>query len=165
MKWLAKILAWYFKWRYENKKPDFVITGKGNTPYLYRWWVIPRNKLFNIYLHKVVADDERHFHDHPWNSLGFILEGSYVEYIPYHQPKNRELLDDAFRCNLLEQGKYQYRDTNYSHYLIQFSTIPVWSLFFTGPKKRTWGFYHRVTRKWIDHVTWCEMFDKEVSYD
>lgn len=164
MKIIAKILAWYFKWRYDNKKPDFVITAKADTPYMFRWWVIPRNRWFNIYLHKVVANDERHYHDHPWNSLGFILEGSFMEYIPYHQPKDRKLLDDAFRCNLLEQGMFQYRDTNYSHYLIQFSTIPVWSLFFTGKKRTVWGFYHPVTRKWINHVTWCHAHGKEVTY-
>lgn len=34
-----------------RRKPDFVIGDPAN-PYLLRWYVIPRNKVFNIYLHK-----------------------------------------------------------------------------------------------------------------
>ena len=37
--------------------------------YLSRWHIIPRNRYFNIYLHKFVgSDDDRALHDHPWRS-------------------------------------------------------------------------------------------------
>src|SRR4051795_4015193 len=74
---LAKRLLRPF-WR----EPDFYIGGKVN-PYLVRWWVIPRNRFFNVYLHKFLRDDDdRALHDHPWISLSFILRGGYIEHTP-----------------------------------------------------------------------------------
>lgn len=47
------------------RAPDFYIGGNAN-PYLLRWWVIPRNRFFNVYLHKFLRDDDdRALHDHP----------------------------------------------------------------------------------------------------
>src|SRR4051795_6598747 len=72
---LAKRLLRPF-WR----EPDFYIGGKVN-PYLLRWWVIPRNRFFNVYLHKFLRDDDdRALHDHPWVSLSVILRGGYIEH-------------------------------------------------------------------------------------
>lgn len=46
-----------------------------------RWWLIPRNKYFNIYLHHFLRrDEDRALHDHPWWSISFIFEGSYFEH-------------------------------------------------------------------------------------
>lgn len=178
MKYLAKILSWYFIWRYDNKKPDFTIMIENDVAYLYRWWVIPRNKYLNIYLHKVVGDDERYFHDHPWNSVGLILKGAYVEWTPYEQKLyklNRKLTQSAFSIEVLSQGNVKYRDITYAHYLTirkpddhfdpKFPPkhIPVWSLFITGPKKRDWGFYNR-QGEWEDHVKWCTDRGREVTY-
>ena len=49
-----------------KRHPDFIVGGKDN-PYLLRWFVIPRNPVFNIYLHRFLrSDDDRALHDHPW---------------------------------------------------------------------------------------------------
>lgn len=49
-----------------RRAPDFLVGGKEN-PYMKRWWLIPRNKWFNIYLHQFMRDDDdRALHDHPW---------------------------------------------------------------------------------------------------
>ena len=40
-----------------GRQPDFVV-GKPEDPYLLRWWVIPRNKRFNVYLHKFLRSDD-----------------------------------------------------------------------------------------------------------
>ncbi len=42
------------------RKPDFTVIGQGTeeVPYLQRWWVIPRNRWFNIYLHKFQHSDD-----------------------------------------------------------------------------------------------------------
>lgn len=43
-------------------KPHFVI-GSGESPYLLRWFLIPRNTKLNIYLHKFLqSDDDRALH-------------------------------------------------------------------------------------------------------
>lgn len=71
---------------------DFIIGGAEN-PYIYRWWVIPRNTIFNIYLHKIVRDDDdRALHDHPWVNCSIILKGRYVEVTPRGRPHTPRLV-------------------------------------------------------------------------
>lgn len=65
--------------RAERRLPDFVIGGHDN-PYLLRWHLIPRNAVFNIYLHKFLRDDDdRALHDHPWPWCSILLRGEYAE--------------------------------------------------------------------------------------
>ena len=63
-----------------RRAPDFQIGGSVN-PYCNRWWVIPRNRWFNIYLHEFVRDDDdRALHDHPWWNISIVLRGGYGVY-------------------------------------------------------------------------------------
>lgn len=68
-----------------KRPPDFVV-GEPENPYLLRWYIIPKNRFFNIYLHKFCrSDDDRALHNHPWAwNLSIIIKGSYIE----HMPKN-----------------------------------------------------------------------------
>src|SRR3546814_13935116 len=62
------------------RKPDITIGGEDN-PYLRRWYIIPRNRWFNVYLHEFLRDDDdRALHDHPWVNLSILLRGQYVEH-------------------------------------------------------------------------------------
>lgn len=66
--------------RITRRAPDVVI-GEVHRPYLLRWWVIPRNPVFNVYLHRFMrSDDDRALHDHPWSNLSILLRGSYGEH-------------------------------------------------------------------------------------
>ena len=57
------------------------IDGGPKREYLWRWHVIPRNRWFNIYLHKFAhGDDDRALHDHPWRSWSLLLDGRYREH-------------------------------------------------------------------------------------
>lgn len=115
-------------------KPDVIIGGEAN-PYLKRWYVIPRNPIFNIYLHQILrSDDERALHDHPWANVSLILRGRYFEVfeqgIPGHTPdKARER----------RAGDFVFRLPSRAHRLVVSS--PCWSLFITGPRVRRWGFW------------------------
>jgi len=61
------------------RPPDFVI-GPSEMPYLRRWWIIPRNRFFNIYLHQFLhSDDDRALHDHMYINLSILLRGRYIE--------------------------------------------------------------------------------------
>ncbi len=72
MKWFEKLAA--------SRPPDFIIGGK-NDPYVRRWWIIPRNRFFNIYLHQFLhSDDDRALHDHPWVNFSYLLRGGYLEH-------------------------------------------------------------------------------------
>ena len=65
--------------RFFHREPDFYIGGKEN-PYIRRWWVIPRNYYFNVYLHNILRDDDdRTHHDHPWWWCSIMLRGAYWE--------------------------------------------------------------------------------------
>src|ERR1700710_2371105 len=67
--------------RVAARKPD-VLIGKQDDTYMRRWWVIPRNRWFNIYLHHFLrSDDDRALHDHPWCNLSILLSGSYLEHL------------------------------------------------------------------------------------
>jgi hypothetical protein len=70
-KWADQLMA--------SREPDFIIGDN----YLRRWWVIPRNREVNVYLHEInKSDDDRAFHDHPWTNTSFLIRGSYIEHTP-----------------------------------------------------------------------------------
>lgn len=65
-----------------HRPPDFKI-GRADDVYMNRWYVIPRNRWFNIYLHKIVRDDDpQALHDHPWWNISIVLKGGYWEVMP-----------------------------------------------------------------------------------
>lgn len=106
------------------REPDLKI--KGN--YLHRWWVIPKNKYFNIYLHKFMkSDDDRALHDHPWISCSILLKGEIRE----HGMEGIKHIKRWFPV---------FRSAKFAH-RIELIKGPVWTVFITGPKFRTWGFY------------------------
>lgn len=110
------------------RKPDFII---GKPDQVRRWWVIPRNRWFNIYLHHVLrSDEDRALHDHPWWNVSIILKGGYFEHTP----------DDVFWRGA---GSVVFRRAKSAHRLeIHPATAPhAWTLFITGPVIRQWGFH------------------------
>lgn len=124
------------------REPDFYIGGKEN-PYLLRWWVIPRNRFFNVYLHKFLRDDDdRALHDHPWVSLSIVLRGGYFEHMPFrfaYRPVGSIVFrrsTAAHRIRLDTKAVYD-RDGNY----VGTRSVPAWTLFITGPRIREWGFH------------------------
>ena len=74
------------------------IDGGERRPYLTRWHVLPRNKWFNIYLHRFIhGDDDRALHDHPWHSASLILDGRWITDLEF---------DDIVR---VERGPHSFR--------------------------------------------------------
>lgn len=147
IKELAKRLVRPF-WR----EPDFFIGGKDN-PYLLRWWVIPRNRFFNVYLHKFLRDDDdRALHDHPWLSLSVILRGGYIEHTAT-EVRRREAGSVVFR-----RAKHAHRiELLREGFCLARTVVPAWTLFITGPRIREWGFH--CPRGWVH---WKE-FTSEVD--
>lgn len=110
-----------------GREPSFVIGG-GERPYLRRWWVIPRNRFFNIYLHEFLRDDDdRALHDHPWINLSILLRGQYVEHT-------------AAGKTLRRAGAIKLRLPTAAHRIELVDGQPCWTLFITGPRVREWGF-------------------------
>lgn len=115
------------------RPPDFIIGGL-EFPYLLRWFVIPRNPVFNIYLHCFMrSDDDRAHHSHPWLfRLSLILRGSYME----HLIREGGILDRILR----EAGGWSFR-WGASPHRVELHDGDCWTLFITGPRVREWGFY------------------------
>ena len=110
----------------ESRPPDRVIGGR----YLSRWHVIPRNRFFNIYLHKTLASDPgRGVHDHPWASVSLHLEGERVEVMARGY------------CRLRVPGDVVFRRATTRHKLWQRDGEPVITLFVTAMRRRRWFFY------------------------
>lgn len=120
-----------------KRKPDFIIGDN----YLHRWWVIPRNRFFNVYLHKIMrSDDDRALHDHPWLNCSILLRGSYREHTPCG-------------AKVRTAGSIVFRRAVAAHRL-EVVDGPIWTIFITGPVIRIWGFH--CPKRW---VPWREFVD------
>jgi hypothetical protein len=111
-----------------SRRPDYIIGAHRNPPYLKRWWVIPRNKWFNIYLHYVQQDDDdRALHDHPWYNMSYVVKGGYNEVTP----------KGVFP---LKEGQWRFRKPTALHRLELTGDGATITFFVTGPRVRDWGF-------------------------
>lgn len=115
-----------------SRPPDFVVGGWDN-PYMRRWWVIPRNNYFNIYLHQFLrSDDDRALHDHPSWNLSILLFGAYTEHTIAAGGVNH--------AKVYEAGQMKFRFAKTAH-RVELHNGPCWSLFINGAKLRNWGFH------------------------
>lgn len=115
-----------------NRKPDFIIGG-ADAPYMLRWWIVPRNRWFNIYLHRFLrSDDDRALHDHPWGNVSLLIDGEYTEHtISAGGVQHRQIYT---------AGDLKFRRATAAH-RVELHAGPCWSLFITGPVIREWGFH------------------------
>jgi hypothetical protein len=126
--------------RFVRRAPDFVIGG-AERPYLLRWWLIPRNRLFNVYLHCFMrSDDDRALHDHPWANCSIVLRGAYTEHTIDAGGIQRRRVINAGSVRLRLSGRFAHR--------IELHDGPCWTLFITGPRYREWGF-HCPEQGWV----------------
>lgn len=133
-----------------KRNPDLCIGAEGD-PYLKRWWIIPRNRFFNIYLHQFLKnDDDRALHDHPWWSVSFLLKGKLKEITKKGVRRPKRFIP------VIRSGEYAHR--------LELESKSAWTIFITGPKYRKWGFhcpngwvpYHKMTTKDGRNIGSCE---------
>src|SRR5487761_256588 len=133
-----EIIGSGYRWRKTSGQPP----GFLRKPFLKRWFVIPKNRWRNIYLHKFILDDEdRALHDHPWPNVSLLLINQYIE------------VTDGDRRKVYHVGDLKFRRATTPHRIELFKKpapkkhrhwqvrIPSWSLFITGPVMRPWGFH------------------------
>lgn len=134
----------------QARKADLVI-GEVQDPYLLRWYIIPRNQYFNMYLHCFMrSDDDRALHDHPWWSLSLLLKGYCFEHT---------IADGGIHTRRpIASGKWRLRSARFAHRIEVHPRNEAWTLFITGPNIREWGF-HCPTKGWVH---W-EMFTDPAS--
>ena len=119
------------------------IIGGPDDPYLLRWYVIPRNPVLNVYLHKFCrSDDDRALHDHPWWFLSLILRGRYDE-ITEQGTRRRNAGSVAYRPAEWRHRVRLLDGRTYVDGRILVNPLPCWTLIVTGRRLRTWGFWCR----------------------
>lgn len=154
--------GWLRKWL--HFEPHQII-GSDEDPYLRRWYVIPRNRVLNIYLHHFLrSDDDRALHDHPWPFISMVLKGGYWEH-----RQERLITTRSYR----QSGTVAFRRSNTAHRVelerddygvfgfpkpFPKKERPAWTLILTGPRMRRWGFY--CPKGWVhwetfDHQNGC----------
>lgn len=107
-----------------------------------RRWHLRRNPgKSNLYLHRYDgSDDDRALHDHPWDSLAFVLWGRLYEITERGEHRLWPLLP-------------KYRSAEYTHRIILKSRF-AYTLFLTFKKRREWGFH--CPKGWVH---WREFTD------
>lgn len=138
VRWLRRLIS---------GQPHQIIGGVDD-PYMLRWYVIPRNPLLNIYVHKFIrSDDDRALHDHPWWFVSLILRGGYIEISESPERRMTMLCRSAVtdwrspfwrRCIAFRPATYRHR---VSLPLENGVEQPCLTLIVTGPKRRSWGFW------------------------
>lgn len=128
----------------ERQKTKIFVGNEGDPTY-WRWFVLPRNPVLNIYLHNFLKDDDHDLHDHRAVNISIILQGWYfeerfmwrpVEYVPLpftHLIKIKRLRP-LFRLPSTPHRVVLPRDR-------ELRPIPCWSLFIKFPDVRDWGFW------------------------
>lgn len=128
------------------REPDLIIAPDGK-PYIFRWYVTPPKGRANTYFHIQIADDpERPLHDHPWDNFSVILSGGYDEIWQQFPPTG------PVHVRKVRRGDTIFRRSSEAHRLLIPSDIEyAMTLFTTGPKVRSWGFwYPDGWRDWTD---------------
>lgn len=102
---------------------------------LLRRYYISRTAAQHVYLHHLLrSDNSRHCHDHPWSFTTVLLTDDYIEHTP----------DGACRRR---RGTMLHRPARWLHWLEL--ERPCWTLVFTGPRERDWGFM--TEDGWVSH--------------
>ncbi len=145
----ARLTAWLFDLLLRRvalrRKEDFFIQPERD--YLRRWYVIPRNRLLNVYLHEIRnSDDDRALHDHPWVNCSILLNGSYAE---------RTIAAGGVETRTVRRaGEIKLRRARAAHRLELIDGHACWTLFVTGPRLREWGFHcPNGWRRWQDFTS------------
>lgn len=140
----------------KGRPADFVIAPHG-TPYLRRWYLLPRNPLLNVYLHQIIeSDDDRALHDHPWWNCSVLLAGGYLEH-EFVTPELADLGLTDTRFSVRLSGDVVFRGARLAHRL-ELKAGTCWSLFITGPRLRRWGFILE-DGTWVDHEDYSRVVD------
>lgn len=154
--------AWAWLTQLVSGRPHQIIGG-ADDPYLLRWYIIPRNRWLNVYVHKFLrSDDDRALHDHPWWFVSLVLRGGYLEISETAAGKltaftriapdwTRPWVHRGLGWRALAGRRASYRHRvkllpaveHGNAYIARRDRreLPCWTLIVTGPRSRGWGFW------------------------
>jgi hypothetical protein len=124
--------------RGDNRQPGITWgqrVGEPGCEYLRRW-VFNFGPVGSIRVHHWTgSDDDRALHDHPWPFVTFVFRGGYTDVS--EQPR---WTYDRTRADHVRAPAVRYRPALHAH-TVQVDPGGAWTLMFTGPWERDWGFY------------------------
>lgn len=132
-------------WLRGSRKPDLIIPDviPIGRDYLRRWWIIPRNNRFGIYLHHfLLSDDPGACHDHPYWNISIVIKGRYREWC-----RDPATGHETFKMRYA--GAVVFRRAETSHRVEILDGESAWSIFISGPRRREWGFW--CGQRWVDN--------------
>jgi hypothetical protein len=139
------------RYRYPKK---LILRNDDGVPYVTRWYLIPRNQIFNLYLHKFTGDDDdRALHDHEYDNISIPIKAGYIEHNPEFMPTECDPIPSqvaSTRCTF----RIIRRSAEWPHRICckrdQYGNlIPAWSLFVGFRRRRDWGFWTQLG--WVNH--------------
>ena len=118
-------MGWFETWlrrRVPFKEIGWTEIGEKFTRY-----ALWRTRWFNVYLHQLYAPNwHPQCHDHPWGFVAVLIRRGYLEETAHNLKRQRP-------------GFILFRPATFTHNVITpYGTS--WSVIFTTPKSRDWGF-------------------------
>ena len=116
----------------------------GSVSYMHRFFILPRNRLHNWYLHKYLGPDNRSYglHTHPWPSMSIRLWGAPIYEYRFKKGRHGVYCEDDSGYDLVKLPRVVFRKASDAHAICKVQ-VPVYTLFITGPVCDKWGFYTR----------------------
>lgn len=173
---IERLLCFVFKYQ-DIKRDD---TGE---LYLRRFFVQyegpgqPRVMLHKFYR----GDEDPHLHDHPWGFTSFIITRGYWEETPFVVLDDNLNLRQLLKSKVLKDettGEWRrrvfyprfsklVRPAEWKHRVILKDPKPVWTLVWSGPKVRDWGFWIKDKlcpwNNYQNGICWCGPEDPPAS--
>lgn len=137
-----------------NKKEPWRVLVNEHGEYMRQWWFFNPYKVsksqgkagqkygwipFNIRIHHIMKKDkDKHLHDHPWNAIGIVFDGTYIE---VRQSDDGSDIHDIYAYG--DEG-WDGRANKINHYnfhrITDVSEGGAWTMFITFKYKHSWGF-------------------------
>lgn len=128
------------------------VIGFANNPYLTRR--IFHFFSYSIRLHKFSrGDSDRHLHDHPFSFVTIPLNKGYWEINLDNEGKRKKEFVPLLALT--------FREAEHLHSIIDEIKSPVWTLVFTGPRRRNWGF--QTEDGWVEWEKYDQKFENTLA--
>jgi hypothetical protein len=139
MNWLGRKIDGFISRVRDDPSTKSILVGPPDRPYYRRYFVIPRNRYFNVYLHYFMRSDEGELHDHRMANITVVLQGWYYDQRFVTPPVAGQPLPETY-ISLVERMRPVFRRASTPHRVV-FEKHDVWSLFIGFPHTRNWGFW------------------------
>lgn len=170
-RWMDEKIDQFIRHIRDTRKPVLVDGDNPLGPIYYRFFVIPRNGWFDIYLHNFIRDDAQDPHDHRMFNISCPLTDWYFEDTFVRRPRLGEPYPAIVR-GICGKRRLRFRLPRTPHRVVlqkdvNGKPIPMWSLFIGFPKIREWGFWKKYPDDPSGTVSdralwvWWELYDPE----